>query len=257
MNEDAIDDKLKCIICTQPFQSPVNLDCQHTFCQFCIETWIKTNASCPICRRQFETNHVLTKVTNSSVYNQLDSLLVRCLRCNKIGIERNNFSKHLQRCSKSRMTRFSDSIQNRWRSMTRTTESKRDRQAILHQIRVARASEILNTNHEQQGTHYPQPHNVHLRSNEQQFSNFRTRVFPETTLSRSATLHPHQRIQVRDWSETSRQQRQPIFYICVFIVAILCLIIFRESIICFLQLLGKLILLLICLYLWIKLGQVN
>jgi len=44
MDEHAIDDKLKCIICTQPLQSPVSLACEHTFCQFCIETWIKKNA---------------------------------------------------------------------------------------------------------------------------------------------------------------------------------------------------------------------
>ncbi|CAF4401895.1 unnamed protein product, partial [Adineta steineri] len=124
MNEDAIDDKLKCIICAQPFQSPVILDCQHTFCEVCIDTWIKKNASCPICRRQVDTNYVLTKITDLNICNQLDCLPVRCLQCQKNGIQRNRFKKHIKRCAKSRITIFSDSIQNRFNSIKRTIRTK-------------------------------------------------------------------------------------------------------------------------------------
>ncbi len=51
MDENKIDDELKCTICTQPFQKPVCLSCQHTFCRECIELWLNEHHSCPTCRR--------------------------------------------------------------------------------------------------------------------------------------------------------------------------------------------------------------
>jgi hypothetical protein len=231
MDEDVIDDNLKCIICTQPFQSPISLACQHTFCQFCIETWIKTNSSCPICRRSFGIKYEVTKVTNSSVINELDGLLVRCLRCKKINIKRNNFKKHWQRCSKSRTARLSDSVQNRWCSMKRTFRSKYNRQAaISHQIRVTHATEFLNTNHEQQDVYRPQ-----------------------TTYSRQAIDCSQERTEARYSNETSRLQREAVFCVFIIIATILCLITFGSLIIFLLQNLGKLVIVLLCLYLWIKL----
>jgi hypothetical protein len=217
MDEDAIDDKLKCIICTQPFQYPVSLDCQHIFCQFCIETWNKNNASCPICRRQFRIFSELTKITDPSICDQLDCLLVRCLRCHKIGIKRNQFTKHFQRCSKNRMATLTDSIRHRWRSMRRTIQVKRN-----HQIRVTPAAEIIRTNHE--------PRSVNLQGDYQQFSNLHTRFVPQRLSPRSARCHWLYPIRTRDLEEASERRRRSVFKICIFIATIVCLVIFKQGI---------------------------
>ncbi|CAF1074608.1 unnamed protein product [Adineta steineri] len=170
MNEDAIDDKLKCIICAQPFQIPVILDCQHTFCEVCIDTWIKKNASCPICRRQVDTNYVLTKITDLDICNQLDCLPVRCLQCQKNGIQRNRFKKHIKRCAKSRITIFSDSIQNRFNSIKRTIRTKYNSlETLTPQRRVTPIDEPI----QQQVTYHPP-----IQNNEQQIYN--SRLIPPT-----------------------------------------------------------------------------
>ncbi|CAF1413531.1 unnamed protein product [Adineta steineri] len=170
MNEDAIDDKLKCIICAQPFQSPVILDCQHTFCEVCIDTWIKKNASCPICRRQVDTNYVLTKITDLNICNQLDCLPVRCLQCHKNGIQRNRFKKHIKRCAKSRISIFSDSIQNRFNSIKRTIRTKYN--SLETSTSQRRVTPIVEPIQQQFTYHAP------IQNNEQQIYN--SRLIPTT-----------------------------------------------------------------------------
>lgn len=45
---------LKCPICSEVFTEPVLPGCGHTFCKKCIETWIKVNFACPICRERID-----------------------------------------------------------------------------------------------------------------------------------------------------------------------------------------------------------
>ena len=112
VDEDLINDELKCIICTQPFQSPVTITCKHLFCLSCIDTWFKQNASCPICRHPLEMQSLFNKLTSEILLTQLDSLFVRCLKCNKTNIKRIDIEKHLKRCSK-----ISNPFGKPWRSI--------------------------------------------------------------------------------------------------------------------------------------------
>ena len=41
---------LICAICSEVYKNPVCLSCSHTFCRACIETWLVSNKTCPICR---------------------------------------------------------------------------------------------------------------------------------------------------------------------------------------------------------------
>jgi len=93
MNEDQIDDELKCMICTEPFQSPVNcIKCGQTFCQQCIDQWNKQQLSCPSCR---ENGYLFVPVMTRIVLNQLNRLLVQCSLCQQTNIERSHFSHHI------------------------------------------------------------------------------------------------------------------------------------------------------------------
>ncbi|UJR24628.1 hypothetical protein I4U23_006002 [Adineta vaga] len=62
--------------------------CEHTFCDECIEIWIKENSSCPVCR-------IKTRI----VLNLLDRLSVRCKHCHEENIKRGDFVGHTKyRC---------------------------------------------------------------------------------------------------------------------------------------------------------------
>ena len=62
LNEDAIDDELRCVICNDPFQSPVN----------CIDRWYRQQTSCPFCR---EKGYLFVPVITRILLNQLNRLL--------------------------------------------------------------------------------------------------------------------------------------------------------------------------------------
>lgn len=114
MSEDAIDEELKCVICKQPLQSPVSLSqCNHTFCKECIKQWLCQINTCPTCREDNSNIHsyrtaqvaswhntAYIEINTKIVLNQLDRLLVRCLLCEKNDIQRCDYQKHEETCTK-------------------------------------------------------------------------------------------------------------------------------------------------------------
>ena len=228
MNENEIDDDVKCTICIQPWQSPVSLDCQHTFCEVCIDKWLRTEATCPVCRRQCGVNSVPRRLTDTTIGSQLDGLPVRCLRCKKSEIPRSRFPKHFQRCSRNRMAVLADWIPKRWSWKNKTARTK---QTSAEVTRTDRPVEVVNTHYEQLNAY----HRARLLA-----MNSHTRVPSETTLSRSTILNSR-----RDRNTTSGQ------HVRVFIFAIVGVIVFRQLILFFLCLVALLIFL-FCLFLLIK-----
>ena len=92
INEDDIDLELKCMICNDPFQSPVNcVRCGQTFCQECIDQWYRQQTSCPACR---QNGYLFVPVITRILLNQLNRLLVQCSLCQQTNIERSNFPTH-------------------------------------------------------------------------------------------------------------------------------------------------------------------
>lgn len=74
------DHNLMCPICHCPFVSPVKLDCEHVFCQYCVNQAIRhqnRNArSCPSCRGRIAESSITTA---PQILNRiLDELLVKC-----------------------------------------------------------------------------------------------------------------------------------------------------------------------------------
>jgi len=53
--------ELICAICQELFVEASTVECGHSFCRMCIENWLKTKLSCPICR------HPINKPPISSV----------------------------------------------------------------------------------------------------------------------------------------------------------------------------------------------
>jgi len=126
MDENKIDDELKCVICQQPLQSPVSLSiCNHTFCKDCIKTWLSRNQTCPICRqvitRHYGRNNMQSfrtptylPINTRIVLNQLDRLLIRCLLCNETNIQRCHWNNHEKTCLKKTVSCPSADIKCTW-----------------------------------------------------------------------------------------------------------------------------------------------
>ncbi|XP_063774943.1 E3 ubiquitin-protein ligase RNF8 isoform X2 [Pseudophryne corroboree] len=52
---DVLDNELQCIICSEHFIEAVTLNCAHSFCSFCIQSWRKRKDECPICRQEIKS----------------------------------------------------------------------------------------------------------------------------------------------------------------------------------------------------------
>lgn len=119
INENEIDDELKCAICKQPLDSPVSLSiCHHTFCKQCIKSWLNHNETCPTCR-QVTTSRSWRQpsyvpINTRIVLNQLDRLLVRCSFCNETNIQRCHWKNHEKICLKKVIKCSSADIKCTW-----------------------------------------------------------------------------------------------------------------------------------------------
>jgi hypothetical protein len=71
-------ENLLCPICTSPFVSPVELDCEHVFCEDCLydhlQSGIQSASFCPKCRNSIEDIQPVPKLLNQL----LDELEVLC-----------------------------------------------------------------------------------------------------------------------------------------------------------------------------------
>lgn len=175
INEDAISDELKCIICSQPFQSPVIIDCKHIFCLSCITTWSRLNVSCPVCRHSFATPGRFARVTSDTLLSQLNILLVRCLQCDNTEMKRVEFEAHLERCSKKRISRVSKLFGKPWHSIKTTMRPRNQRRVPM----VTTEGSII-TNRE---LRYPVP-----RANQMQIPEPRSSTWNANSLQGSSGL---------------------------------------------------------------------
>jgi FtsZ-binding cell division protein ZapB len=117
MNEESINERLKCSICARPFNDPVSTKCKnkkHTFCRHCIEDWIGRNPSCPTCRQELLVQD-LTPITDGVFIDMLDELQISCQFCHQEGLERGNFDDHINKgCLKVNVSCPSADIKCPW-----------------------------------------------------------------------------------------------------------------------------------------------
>ena len=74
ISEDKLNKELICLICTNILNNPRECsECQTNFCKYCIETWNKTNKTCPNrCKK------LTLRKTHKMVTNLLNELIVKC-----------------------------------------------------------------------------------------------------------------------------------------------------------------------------------
>jgi hypothetical protein len=124
INEESINELLKCKICRRPFILPTLTKCgpsKHTFCRLCIEKRIKDDPSCPTEIKKEKCGQLLKKedltpIIDGPLIDMLKELEVRCKRCSQSGIERVNFIDHISKaCSKVNISCPSADIKCPWK----------------------------------------------------------------------------------------------------------------------------------------------
>ena len=78
INDDEYDD-LKCLICFEIYQDPVEDDCipvSHNYCKKCIETWIRKTKNCPMSKKSL---NLYSLKKNKKLEDQLGELEVECI----------------------------------------------------------------------------------------------------------------------------------------------------------------------------------
>lgn len=64
------DKKKECYICLKYFKNfALKLPCGHLFCKECLEPWLKTNSTCPTCKKRLKEDDELDDdIENDYVY---------------------------------------------------------------------------------------------------------------------------------------------------------------------------------------------
>jgi hypothetical protein len=154
MNDNSIDNELKCTICKQPYQSPVSLECNHIFCFHCITTWADENASCPLCRCELRSVQSFTVMTNHIILCKLDRLLVWCIHCNMNNIKRHTFGRHFERCSKA---------PNMTTTISAIPAAQCDQSLLLRRATTLPGNYVVGTNRQRLYGLYHAMQNLHFR----------------------------------------------------------------------------------------------
>lgn len=70
-----IPDHLICSICQDIIKNPSKINCGHSYCMSCLEPWLETNYTCPLCRRNSHKDHIVYDIITAIQY---DNLKVSC-----------------------------------------------------------------------------------------------------------------------------------------------------------------------------------
>mmetsp|Transcript_6651 Transcript_6651/g.24848 ORF Transcript_6651/g.24848 Transcript_6651/m.24848 type:complete len:374 (-) Transcript_6651:339-1460(-) len=133
----AVPAALRCSICTEVFEDPVDTGgtpCLHVFCRPCIEPALRFRAACPMCRKPMQRQRLQPSQVVGSI---LDEVQVRCMsRCGWTG-RRDAQSRHVAACPTRLLqetrqqlevaNRERDEAKRRLRNVSRELDEARER----------------------------------------------------------------------------------------------------------------------------------
>ena len=71
---EQMEDEFTCIICQELFIEATTLACSHSFCDYCLKSWLKKKMSCPICRTDIQGTFVRSRVLDSAVEKMVETM---------------------------------------------------------------------------------------------------------------------------------------------------------------------------------------
>lgn len=69
-----MEDEFSCTICKELFFDATTLPCAHSFCEFCLRSWLKRKRTCPVCRRKVRVKAFRSVVLDSAIERIVDSM---------------------------------------------------------------------------------------------------------------------------------------------------------------------------------------
>lgn len=122
-NELSIDGKLLCSICLNPFTQPKLTLCEHIFCRNCLELWLKTKSTCPLCRQIIRKKDIKS-LNDQNILKKINQLYVKCLLCEQTKIRRKNFNYHVNnQCSKVVISCPINNLKCSWKGQREDSQS--------------------------------------------------------------------------------------------------------------------------------------
>lgn len=71
---EKMEDEFTCIICQELFIEATTLPCSHSFCDYCLKSWLRKKKTCPICRTDIKGTSVRSIVLDSAVEKIVDTM---------------------------------------------------------------------------------------------------------------------------------------------------------------------------------------
>ena len=71
---EQMEDEFTCIICQELFIQATTLACSHSFCDYCLKSWLKKKMTCPICRTDIKGTFVRSRVLDSAVEKIVETM---------------------------------------------------------------------------------------------------------------------------------------------------------------------------------------
>ena len=71
---EQMEDEFTCIICQDLFINSTTLPCAHSFCEYCLQTWLLKKNNCPICRQIITGKPVRSLVLDNAIAKMVESM---------------------------------------------------------------------------------------------------------------------------------------------------------------------------------------
>ena len=71
---EQMEDEFTCIICQDLFINSTTLPCAHSFCEYCLQTWLLKKNNCPICRQGIMGRPVRSLVLDNAIAKMVESM---------------------------------------------------------------------------------------------------------------------------------------------------------------------------------------
>ncbi len=71
---EQMEDEFSCVICQELFIEATTLACSHSFCDYCLRSWLKKKKTCPICRTDIKGTFVRSRVLDSAVEKIVETM---------------------------------------------------------------------------------------------------------------------------------------------------------------------------------------
>lgn len=71
---EQMEDEFTCIICQDLFINSTTLPCAHSFCEYCLKSWLQKKSNCPICRQPIMGRPVRSLVLDNAIAKMVESM---------------------------------------------------------------------------------------------------------------------------------------------------------------------------------------